>query len=76
MRTSDNADSYQTVSLFACKALNLARLLIESSVGPAIINLSAIETNPITSESMQFGLGDKLEAFMREQQTPIVDSPN
>ena len=51
-------------------------LLIESSVGPAIFNLSAIDTNPITGESMQIWLDDKLEAFMREQQTPIVDSPN
>jgi hypothetical protein len=51
-------------------------LLIQSSAGPAMFNLSAIETNSITGESAQISLDEKLEAFMREQQTPIVDSPN
>jgi hypothetical protein len=51
-------------------------LLVESWAGPAMFNLSAININPITGEEMQIGFANVLEAFMNEQQSPVVDSPN
>jgi hypothetical protein len=51
-------------------------LLIESSAGPAMFNLSSINTNPVTGEEIQIGFDEVLEAFMNEQQTPVVDSQN
>jgi hypothetical protein len=50
-------------------------LLIESSAGPAMFNLSAIETNAVTHEKKQIGFDDVLEAFMNEQSGAVVD-PN
>ena len=38
-------------------------LQIQTSVGPAMFNLSAISINPITGEEMQIGLNEVLDAL-------------
>lgn len=51
-------------------------LLIESSAGQASFNLSLLEINPITRETVEMGFDAVLEAFMAEQETPIFESEN
>ncbi len=51
-------------------------LIVESSKGPAMFNLSAIETNPITKETTNIGFNDVLEAFTNDQENPEIESVN
>jgi hypothetical protein len=51
-------------------------LIIESSHGSVMFNLSNIEVNPITHEQRSLGSEDVLNAFMEAQKTPTIDSPN
>lgn len=51
-------------------------LLVETSAGSAMFNLTAIGSDESTEQTKQIGSNDVLEAVMREQETPTVESPN
>lgn len=51
-------------------------LIIESEAGSAMFNLSSFEPDPLTGETKSLDSDEVLEAFMEEQKTPVIESPN